>query len=87
MSCSLRLCLEPGTQKMLGKENREERWVLHIRACKMSSNREWVYLRLTNGLPNQSFISRVEEFVQFALSRPKGNDGQHIRCPCNKKKC
>ena len=53
----------------------------------MSSNREWMYLRLTNGLPNQSFISGVEEFVQFALSRPEGSDGNHIRCPCNKKKC
>ena len=46
-----------------------------------------MYLRLTNGLPNQSFISRVEEFVQFALSRLEGGDDNHIRCPCNKKKC
>ena len=28
-----------------------------------------MYLRLTNGLPNQSFISLVQEFVRFALSR------------------
>ena len=62
-------------------------FTLHIRACKITSNREWMYLRLTNGLPNQSFISRVEEFVQFALSRPEGSDGNHIRCPCNKNKC
>ena len=46
-----------------------------------------MYLRLTNGFPNQSFISGVEEFVQFALSRPEGSDGNHIRCPCKKKKC
>ena len=46
-----------------------------------------MYLRLTNGLPNQSFISRVEEFVQFALSRLEGSDSNHIRCLCNKKKC
>ena len=45
-----------------------------------------MYLRLTNGLPNQSFILRVEEFFQFALSRPEGSDSNHIRCPCNKKK-
>ena len=46
-----------------------------------------MYLRLTNGLPNQSFISGVEEFVQFSLSRPEGSDSNHIRCPCNKKIC
>ena len=51
----------------------------------MSSNKEWMHLRLTNGLPNQSFISGVEEFVQFALSRPEGSDGNHIRCPCNRR--
>ena len=45
-----------------------------------------MYLRLKNGFPNQSFISGVEEFVQFALSRPEGSDGNHIRCPCNKEK-
>ena len=28
-----------------------------------------MYLRLTNRLPNQSFISRAKKFVQFALSR------------------
>ena len=36
-----------------------DKFILHIKACKMSSNGEWMYLRLTNGLPNQSFISGV----------------------------
>ena len=45
-----------------------------------------MYLRLTNGLSNQSFISGVEEFVQFALSRQEGSDDNHIRCLCYKKK-
>ena len=47
----------------------------------MSSNREFMYLRLTNGFPNQSFILGVDEFVQFALSRSEDSDGNHIRCP------
>ena len=53
----------------------------------MSSDREWMYKRYTDGLLNLEFREGVNEFIEFACSHLEGKDGEKIRCPCNQKRC
>ena len=53
----------------------------------MATNRSWMYSRLINGLLNPDFLVGLEEFIEFACSKPKWMDGNKIKCPCNLTKC
>ncbi|WMV58507.1 hypothetical protein MTR67_051892 [Solanum verrucosum] len=53
----------------------------------MSSNRQWMYKRLTKGLYDPEFLRGVQQFIEFAMSHPEGRDGERLRCPSNRKKC
>ena len=37
----------------------------------MASNRSWMYSRLVNGLLNLEFLVDLEEFIEFACSKPE----------------
>ena len=41
-----------------------------------------MYSRLINGLLNLEFLVGLEEFIEFACSKPKWMDGNKIKCPC-----
>ncbi|XP_059288082.1 uncharacterized protein LOC132041388 isoform X3 [Lycium ferocissimum] len=53
----------------------------------MSSNRQWMYKRLSGGLYHPEFVRGVQQFIEFAMNHPEGRDGERLRCPCNRKKC
>ncbi|XP_043815326.1 uncharacterized protein LOC122724434 [Manihot esculenta] len=53
----------------------------------MSTNRQWMYNRLKDGLLNIEFLNGLEEFIQFALTHPERMDGMNIRCPCSMRRC
>ena len=53
----------------------------------MASNRSWMYSRLINGLLNPEFLVGLEEFIEFACSKPEWMDGNKIKCPCTLTKC
>ena len=53
----------------------------------MASNRSWMYYRLINGLLNPEFLVGLEEFIEFACSKPEWMDGNKIKCPCTLTKC
>ena len=40
-----------------------------------------MYSRLINGLLNLKFLVGLEEFIEFACSKPERMDGK-IKCPC-----
>ena len=48
----------------------------------MASNRSWIYSRLINGFLNLEFLVGLEEFIEFACSKPEWMDGNKIKCPC-----
>ena len=49
----------------------------------MSSDRQWMYNRMSGGYLNPKFVEGVHVFVQFAISQPEWTDGPRIRCPCS----
>ena len=50
----------------------------------MSSDRQWMYNRMSGGYLNLKFVKGVHVFVQFAISQPEWTDGPRIRCSCSK---
>ena len=42
---------------------------------------------LINVLLNLEFLVGLEEFIEFACSKPKWMDGNKIKCPCTLTKC
>ena len=48
----------------------------------MSDDRSWMDNRLTEGYINAEFISKVEEFLDFAFSQSMYVSENKIRCPC-----
>ena len=53
----------------------------------MASNLSWMYSRLINGLLNLEFLVGLEEFIEFAYSKPEWMDDNKIKCPCTLTKC
>ena len=53
----------------------------------MASNQSWMYSRLINGLLNLEFLVGLEEFIEFACSKPEWMDGNKIKYPCTLTKC
>ena len=53
----------------------------------MASNQSWMYSRLIYGLLNLEFLVGLEEFTEFAFSKPEWMDGNKIKCPCTLTKC
>ena len=39
------------------------------------------------GLVNLKFLVDLEEFIEFACSKPEWMDGNKIKCPCTHTKC
>ena len=48
----------------------------------MSSDRQWMYNRMSGGYLNPKFVEGVHVFVQFAISQLEWTDGPRIRCLC-----
>ncbi|KAK1353411.1 hypothetical protein POM88_052546 [Heracleum sosnowskyi] len=49
----------------------------------MNNDRAWMYQRLdSQGCLNPAFVNGVENFMEYAISRPSSLDGINIQCPC-----
>ena len=46
-----------------------------------------MYSRLINVPLNLEFLVGLEEFIEFACSKPEWMDGNKIKCPCTLTKC
>ena len=46
-----------------------------------------MYYRLINGLLNLEFLVGLEEYIEFASSKPEWINGNKIKCPCTLTKC